>query len=168
MRASLVVLLLTVSTASADPSKLHKYYGTRIGYAKVHRDVMGWHKTTRNGCVAFASTALRHVGVAIPMEARKDGFKVSRITGAFARYLAEDLKWTRIEDVGELVPGDVVFTIDAACCPGYPAHVMIFDGWSNRDKTIGRFIDNQGFQIRRAVDGEGEYDAFGYALRPPK
>ena len=172
MRA-IVLLLLMTSSAVADSddltAKLHRYYGTRAGYAKVHRDAMGWHKTTHNGCVAWASTALRHVGVAIPMDARKNGYKVSRITGAFARYLAEDLKWTRIEDAAELRPGDVVFTTDAPCCPGYPAHVMIFDSWAERDRSAARFIDNQGFRVRRPMvqDASSDVDGFGYALRPP-
>jgi hypothetical protein len=131
MRVLMLVLLL-VGSAAAEPRKpdvparLHAYYGTVAGYQKVHRDVMAWHKTTRNGCVAFASTALRHIGIAIPFDVRKDGFSVSRITGAFSRYLSEDLGWERIGSADQLRPGDVVFTVDAPCCPGYPAHVMVF------------------------------------------
>jgi hypothetical protein len=171
MRLMLVLLLVTLaSPAAADDvtQKLHRYYGSRAGYAKVHRDVMGWHKTTQNGCVAFASTALRHVGIAIPKDVRKNGFSVSRITGAFSRYLSEDLAWTRVEDPSVLRPGDVVFTTDAPCCPGYPAHVMIFDGWASTDRSAARFIDNQGFKVRRAMKGASKVDGFGYALRPPK
>lgn len=151
-------------------ARLHRYYGTRAGYARVHRDVMSWHKTTQNGCVAFASTALRHVGVAISRDGKKDGHGISRITRAFSRYLSEDLEWTRIEAAEQLRPGDVVFTTDAPCCPGYPAHVMIFDGWASRDRSVARFIDNQGFGVRRAMirSGDSDLDGFGYALRPPK
>jgi hypothetical protein len=147
---------------------LHLYYGTRAGYAKVTGDVMEWHKTRLNGCVAFASTALRHVGVAIPVHGMKDGFGVSRITGAFSRYLSDDLGWTRIESPAELRPGDIVFTTDAPCCPGYPAHVMMFDGWVNRDHTIGQFVDNQGFHVARSIKHTpgSDVDGFGYALRP--
>jgi hypothetical protein len=149
-------------------ARLHRYYGTRTGYAKVHRDVMGWHKTLQNGCVAFASTALRHIGVSIPMDETKDGMNVSRITRSFARYLAEDLGWTRLDDPKLLRPGDVVFTTDAPCCPSFPAHVMIFDGWV-REAKIGRFIDNQGFRVSRALTQApgSDVDGFGYALRPP-
>jgi hypothetical protein len=178
MRSSVVVLcVLMAAPAAADPkpkpapditARLHNYYGSRTGYTKVYRDVMGWHKTTQNGCVAFASTALRHVGVAIPMDVRKDGRNVSRITGAFARYLAEDLKWTRIEVPSELRPGDVVFTTDAECCPGYPAHVMMFDGWVRRDRSLARFVDNQGFKVARPMKAvDSTYNGFQYALRPP-
>jgi hypothetical protein len=167
-----LLLVMVASPAAAEDltAKLHRYYGSRAGYAKVHRDVMGWHKTTQNGCVAFASTALRHIGVAIPKDVRKSGFSVSRITGAFSRYLSEDLEWTRVEDPDELRPGDVVFTTDAPCCPGYPAHVMIFDGWVRRDRSVGRFIDNQGFGVRRPMvqARRSDVDGFGYALRPPK
>lgn len=175
MRLVLVVLAALTFSAVADakpldvPAKLHKYYGTKAGYTKVHRDVMGWHKTTQNGCVAFASTALRHIGIEIPFDVRKDGFSVSRITRAFSRYLAEDLEWERIESAKDLRPGDVVFTVDASCCPGYPAHVMIFDGWTRRDRSYGTFIDNQGFRLTRAMNGtpSRHVDGFGYALRPP-
>jgi hypothetical protein len=175
MRLTVLMVLaaLTAPVAASPkqdvPAKLHRYYGTTAGYTKVHRDVMGWHKTTQNGCVAFASTALRHVGVEIPFDVRKDGFSVSRITRAFSRYLSEDLGWERIEAPDSLRPGDVVFTVDAGCCPGYPAHVMIFDGWLRRDRTVGRFIDNQGFRVARAMTGtpSRHVDGFGYALRPP-
>lgn len=174
-RALLLLAMLVAPTVTADPkpepdvpARLHRYYGTHAGYIKVHRDVMGWHKTALNGCVAFASTALRHVGVDIPMKSYKDGRNVSRITGAFARYLAEDLKWSRIEDPEMLRPGDIVFTTDHPCCPGYPAHVMVFDGWARADHKIGRFVDNQGFRVARAMKHTpgSEVDGFAYALRP--
>ncbi|MEO8701849.1 MAG: hypothetical protein ABI867_17525 [Kofleriaceae bacterium] len=167
-------ILLTSVIASADPpdltARLHRYYGTRTGYAKVHRDVMDWHKTTQNGCVAFASTALRHVGVAIPLTGKKDGQGVSRITRAFSRYLSQDLGWTRVDVATELRPGDIVFTTDAPCCPGYPAHVMMFDGWTGRDHKAGLFVDNQGFHVTRSMLGSAtsDVDGFGYALRPPR
>lgn len=174
MRSVVVVVLLLSGIAAADtrtldvPAKLHAYYGTSTGYAKVQRDVMGWHKTTRNGCVAFASTALRHIGIEIPFDVRKDGFSVSRITRAFSRYLSEDLGWERIDAADSLKVGDVVFTVDAPCCPGYPAHVMVFDGWLRTDHTVGRFVDNQGFRVARAMAGNSkrDVDGFGYALRP--
>ena len=86
MRSVVLVLLVLCGIANAGkpdvPAKLHAYYGASAGYGKVQRGVMGWHKTTRNGCVAFASTALRHIGIEIPFDVRKDGFSVSRITRA--------------------------------------------------------------------------------------
>ncbi|HEU0029385.1 MAG TPA: hypothetical protein VFQ53_02045 [Kofleriaceae bacterium] len=167
----LVIAFARTAAADAKPdvtTRLHRYYGTRAGYGKVYRAVMAWHKTTENGCVAFASTALRHVGVAIPIDGKKDGQGVSRITRSFARYLAEDLGWTRIDDAGDLRPGDIVFTTDAPCCPGYPAHVMMFDGWIGRGHVKARVVDNQGFHVTRAMTrSEGsDVDGFGYALRP--
>lgn len=83
--AVVVVVALAGTTAAAQtppdldiPARLHRYYGTRAGYDRVTRDVMKWHKTALNGCVAFASTALRQIGVDIPIDAKIDGFKVSR------------------------------------------------------------------------------------------
>jgi len=179
--AILVALGFMASSGNATPrprsdepqpdltTLLHRYYGTRSGYAKVSRDVMKWHKTTQNGCVAFASTALRHIGVAIPLDAKIDGRGVSRITRSFSRYLAEVLGWTRIESLDELRSGDLVFSTDAPCCPGYPNHVVMFDGWSRRDKAIARVVDNQGFHIARPMiqAASSDVDGFGYALRPP-
>lgn len=172
MAAMIAAPAALAAPAAPEPdltTRLHRYYGTRAGYLKVHRDVMAWHKTAQNGCVAFASTALRHVGVAIPVDGKKDGHGVSRITRAFARYLAEDLGWTRIDEPSSLRPGDVVFTTDAPCCPGYPAHVMMFDGWL-REAKVARFIDNQGFRVSRALTQApgSDVDGFGYALRPPR
>ncbi len=151
------------------PARLHHYYGTAKGYAEVTRDVMSWHKTALNGCVAFASTALRHVGVTIPQDGKIDGLGVSRITGAFARYLTDELGWARVDDMAELEPGDLVFSTDAPCCPGYPNHVMMFDGWKARARGVAVVVDNQGFRIARPlVRAPGsDVDGFGYALRPP-
>ena len=168
---SLIVLALLVSSAAADPkldvpARMHAYYGTRAGYSKVYRNVMEWHKTTQNGCVAFASTALRQVGVEIPQtDVYKHGYNVSRITGAFASYLAEDLGWERIEDPAELRAGDIVFTTETS--PGYPSHVMMFDGWVKKGVT-GSFVDNQGFHVSRAIAPKAgsDVDGFGFALRP--
>jgi hypothetical protein len=167
----LAILVSSFSSATAEPditTRLHRYYATSAGYWKVHRDVMGWHKTTENGCVAFASTALRHIGVDIPMTLKKDGYGVSRITGAFAAYLSEDLRWTRIDDPSKLRPGDIVFTTPR-CEHCYPQHVMVFAGWARADRSVGRFIDNQGFGIARAMKETpgSRYSGFGYALRPP-
>jgi len=169
----IVALARATGAAPATPKDLtalmHHYYGSRTGYAEVTRDVLKWHKTALNGCVAFASTALRHVGVAIPVDGKIDGQGVSRITRAFSRYLSEELGWTRTEDLDALRPGDVVFSTDAPCCPGYPNHVVMFDGWSHRDRAIALVVDNQGFRIARPMiqaDGS-DVDGFGYALQPP-
>ena len=173
------VLGVLGSTAGAEPpalakpsdvtARLHDYYGTRKGYEEVTRDVMKWHKTALNGCVAFASTALRHVGVAIPVDGKLDGLGVSRITGAFSRYLTGELGWSRVDTMAELHPGDIVFSTDAPCCPGYPNHVMMFDGWSRRDQAVALVVDNQGFHVARPLipSADSDVDGFGYALRPP-
>jgi hypothetical protein len=173
MRALAILAILASSSLAgpaADPNtRLHELYGSRAGYAAVTRDVLTWHKTRANGCVAFASTALRHAGVAIPMDVFIDGRNVSRITGAFSTYLTDELGWTRIEDLDELRPGDLAFSTDAPCCPGYPNHVVMFDGWANRDKAIARVVDNNGFHIARPMihaDGS-DIDGFAYALRAP-
>lgn len=170
MRSAIVIVMIAAGTARADNTKLHKYYGTSAGYARVTADVLKWHGTRQNGCVAFASTALRHVGVEIPIDGKIDGLGVSRITRSFSRYLVEQLGWTRIEALDELRAGDVMFSTDAPCCPGYPNHVAMFDGWARRAARVAWVVDNQGFRIERPlVRAEGsDVDGFGYALRPPE
>jgi hypothetical protein len=171
MRTLAIVAMLTAGTASAEPakSKLHSYYGTRRGYAEVTRDVLDWHKTRQNGCVAFASTALRHVGVEIPVDGKIDGYGVSRITRSFGKYLVDELGWTRIEKLDDLRAGDILFSTDAPCCPGYPNHVSMFDGWAREKQRIAYVVDNQGFHIKRPLIHEegSDIDGFAYALRPP-
>jgi hypothetical protein len=159
----------TADPPRSIPALLHAYYGTRAGYAKVSRDVLAWHGTRQNGCVAFASTALRHVGVAIPIDGKIDGLGVSRITRSFSRFLVEELGWLRVEALDELRPGDLLFSTDAPCCPGYPNHVAMFDGWADARRAVAQVIDNQGFHVARPLihsDGS-DVDGFAYALRAP-
>src|SRR5688500_17370753 len=65
--------------AGSVGDELRRYYASKAGYRAVKADVLRWHKTTRNGCVAFASTALRHVGVEIGERDTIDGEGISRI-----------------------------------------------------------------------------------------
>jgi hypothetical protein len=166
------MLLLLAGPVTADPAslrdRLRTYYGSAAGYRAVKADVLRWHKTTRNGCVAFASTALRHVGVDIAEAGKVDGEGVSRITRVFVQYLEHDLGWDRITDSAQLAPGDLVFTTDVV--PGYPAHVVMFDGWADRKRELARVIDNQGFKRRRAMHpaAGSTIDPFAFALRAPE
>lgn len=167
MRWGLVcALLLLASPARADglTEQLFDYFSDKKNYKQVRRDVLEWHGTTRNGCVAFVSTALRHVGMDIPVRGKRDGWGISRITFAFSDYLEQEHAWTKMTDVAELVPGDIVFT------DGYPDHVFLFHSWNNERKRIAVVIDNQGFAIRRRLRPKSGSDvaAFSYALRPPK
>lgn len=167
-----LVALAAGTRASAEPvrdvgRRLHQLASDRGRYLSVRRQVIAWHGTTRNGCVAFASTALRAIGVDVPQDARIDGEGISRITRAFVVYLVETLGWTRIDRVQALAPGDLVFTTDAPCCPGYPAHVFVFTGWRDRARRVAWATDNQGFRrARRLLSRPGdETDGFAFALR---
>src|SRR5688572_28335332 len=95
--ASLVFGGVAVSPAAADDinAELLRYYAKERHYRAVKKDVLEWHKTTKNACVAFVSEALRHIGVAIPRDGKIDGAGVSRITLAFSRHLEDELGWTR-------------------------------------------------------------------------
>jgi hypothetical protein len=142
--------------------RLIDYYASAKNYRRVKRDVLRWHKTTRNGCVAFVSTALRNIGVDIPLREKRDGYGISRITFAFSGYL-EERGWQRLDAAEQLRPGDVVFTT------GYPDHVFVFHSWRERDEQSAKIIDNQGHLIDRAMFPlRGSDDAaFAYALRAP-
>ena len=172
--AVVVALVIAAAPARADSPSTGAaqaaHLASRAHDRAIRADVLGWHHTMSNGCVAYASTALRHVGVEIPVDGKIDGQGVSRITRSFSRYLVEELGWTRVESIDELRVGDMLFSTDAPCCPGYPNHVSMFDGWSQRRKKIALVVDNQGFHIARPlVHSTGsDVDGFAYALRPPE
>lgn len=158
--AALATALAVSATATAEPigPELADYLGSKTGFRKVRKDVLGWHKTMRNGCVAVVSTALRHLGVDVPQREQRDGMGVSRITLALLMYLEDDLGWTRFEmDDDAIIEGDLIFTTDAECCPGIPAHVMVFLGWKDRDDRIAWVVDNQGGRHGRDLDGNAEH-----------
>lgn len=170
------VVVLAFSLAAAAPAaagrapvgpRLHRYLSRADNDRSVRREVLTWHRTMRNGCVAFASTALRRVGVAVPERGLRDGEGVSRITRAFSSFLEEELGWRRVARVRDLRTGDLVFTSDAPCCPGYPAHVFVFQGWRSRAREIALATDNQGRRRARPLSGGGAIDRFAYALRGP-
>ena len=171
MRAAPVVLvvlvLATTAPARADTATdLVEWYGTRKHYRSVKKEVVGWHKTTRNACVAFVSTALRRIGVDVPRDAEVDGEKVSRLTRPLSIWLEDRLGWQRIDDVDALRAGDVVFTENAE----YPWHVYVFVSWKDADDHIAITLDNQGFRRARDVlgHGDGNFTPFAYALRAPE
>jgi hypothetical protein len=153
------------TAGNEEPSlsaQLLSYYGNAGNYRKVKRDVLDWHKTTTNGCVAFASTALRHVGYQIPIAGKRDGWGISRITFAFSAYL-EEAGWSKVDKIEELVPGDLAFTT------GYPDHVFVFHSWANNRRRVARVLDNQGYLTRRPLSPTrpSRVSAFAYALRAP-
>jgi cell wall-associated NlpC family hydrolase len=169
MRALLVALLLLVPAAARAESdtaaRLVEWYGTKKHYRQVRREVLGWHKTTKNACVAFVSTALRRIGVDVPLDAEVDGEKVSRLTRPLSLWLEDRLGWQRIDDVADLAPGDVVFTEHAE----YPWHVYVFVAWKDAGDHVAVTLDNQGFRRARDVlgHGDGNFTPFAYALRAP-
>jgi hypothetical protein len=169
--AVLILALAAPSTAEARRipvgTRLHRYLSRVENDRAVRREVIAWHRTMRNGCVAFASTALRRVGVSVPERGVRDGEGVSRITRAFSDFLEVELGWQRVARASELEVGDLVFTTDAACCPGYPAHVFVFQGWRSLARRIALATDNQGRRRPRPLAGTEGIDRFAYALRGP-
>ena len=75
-----VLLLATPAQANVQSEQLFEYFSQERNYKQVKRDVLDWHGTTRNGCVAFVSTALRHVGMDIPVRGKRDGVAAGRVS----------------------------------------------------------------------------------------
>lgn len=169
---SAATLLLTTAPAGADDlaGRLADRYGSPRGYRAVKRAALAWHHTTRNACVAFASTALRDVGVAVPRPGPDGTEAISRLTKPFVEYLEQDLGWQRITDTADVRRGDLLFTTDAPCCPGYPSHVVVMLGWRDQAKGVARVADNVGRDLDRPLAGDEarDLDAFAFALRPPR
>lgn len=171
MRAAVIAILLVMATSVAAepnaraPTTLAAHLRGRAHDRAIRAEVLAWHHTMRNGCVAYASTALRHVGVAIPERGMLDGDGVSRLTRGFVRYLEGELGWRRITDGAALVPGDLVFTTDVI--PEYPAHVFIFLGWRSRARQVAVIADNTGYRKARPLAAGGDRDGFAFALRAP-
>lgn len=167
MRA-LIVVVMMFAAGTARAEDLAEHLASRANDRTVRREVMRWHKTMTNGCVAYASTALRHTGVAIDERGKLDGDGISRLTRGFSRHLQDALGWRRVDDARALRPGDLVFTTDVACCPGYPAHVFVFHGWADRKRLVARISDNTGHRKARPLfPRRAGLDPFAYALRAP-
>lgn len=152
--------------------KLHQFYSQRANYNRVYDNVMRWFGTTTNACVAFASTALRMIGVNVPQGGIYEGEHVSLVTRPFSHYLQNELGWTKFTDPNQIKPGDLVFTVDDPDWPTYPAHVFVFHAWTQRDENEwdALAIDNQGYLIERNLIGSGRRNKspMAYVLRAPK
>ncbi|CAF1130351.1 unnamed protein product [Didymodactylos carnosus] len=128
-----------------DPTKsLNSYYSVYGNYRSVYDDVMSWFGATRLGCVAFLTTAMRHVEIEIPQEGTINGKGISINTEGFESYLKNVLKWTVYVDAADqLRPGDVVITQDREGYIGHPDHVYMFHQWLDQNEGIALVIDNQ-------------------------
>ena len=102
MRRILFILLWCFSFAAhageSFGDKLATYYGDKKNYQAVKAEVMIWWGTTTNGCVAFASTALRELGIEVPLEGRLNGERISLLTLPFSIYLQESLHWKKSKE----------------------------------------------------------------------
>lgn len=166
--AAIAAVAVTVAarpaTAGGDAGPAAaRLVATDAGYRTVIRDLLGWHGTRHNGCVAFVTTALRQVGVEVPDETPAGPWSnPARVTFSLDRHLA-DQGWARIDDPAALRAGDVVFTT------GAPDHVMLFHGWANAHAQVARVSDNQRHGYRRPLrPAPGSALAgFGFARRAP-
>lgn len=171
VRALVIAIVLAAATGvAAEPARpattLAAHLRARAHDRAIRADVLRWHHTMRNGCVAYASTALRHAGIDVPERGVLDGDGVSRLTRGFVRYLEGELGWQRVTDAATLAPGDLVFTTDVI--PEYPAHVFVFLGWRSRRHQVALIADNTGYRKPRPLAAGGDRDGFAFALRAPR
>lgn len=142
----------------------------RARYLARRRDRSGNHQAVR-----LIWAALRQIGVYIPERAEIDGFAACNITRALAGYLEAQHGWKPIECPSQLRPGDLVFTRDAACCPGIPHHVFVFMGWKDARHRIAYATDHQGpgyprplsSRTRPSCSDPAAIAPFGYGLTAP-
>jgi hypothetical protein len=143
------------------------FFKERENYDKVKSRVLNWFGSTVNGCVLFASNALRLSGTNIPVTRQIGGDLITLTTKPFVRHMLENLKWKKITDLNSLQPGDIGVTEDKPGFPTYPSHVYTFMGWKNKEKRIALVNDNQGYMLERYLDGGRDDDRTVFAVRPP-
>jgi hypothetical protein len=147
--------------------QLLSWYAVKSNYDQVYKDVLQFYPEGRyNGCVAFLSSALRRIGVRVPIQSSTES--ASLVTKPFSNHLEKDLGWVRISNAKLLRPGDIVFTTDNPSYPGYPAHTYVFHSWANQSIGLAMVIDNQDFTHERNIFSNTSgynFTPFAYALR---
>lgn len=131
--------------------RLAAVYANRQGYESIESQVLGWYGERREGCVAFASTALRQVGALIPGDALVEADPVSIVTKPFVEYLLGELRYQRIDNVADAQPGDIGVTVSDPKFEGYPTHVFVFMGWQSKKDLMALVVDNQGYTHPRPL-----------------
>lgn len=145
--------------------KLFAWYSQPANYQRVHDEVVslrgearyGGVRTTTNGCVAFVTTAMRHVGYDIDRNLMHAGAFVWLYIPSLLWHLEGSRGWHREVAMEELVPGDVFFSKDN----GSINHVMMFHSWI--DARTANVIDNQGFTHLRDLTG-GRKSPYAFTL----
>jgi peptidoglycan hydrolase-like protein with peptidoglycan-binding domain len=159
-------LILPVTQSTTQ--NLYEYYSQRRNYDKVDSAVMDWYGSRKNACVAFISTALRQLISEdyVPIANGPDGNNISLWTKTFSLFLRNEKGWKKFTDESDLIPGDIIFTVDGQFGEGVPNHVYMFSGWFDQEDHRAWAIDNQGFKYKRNTnripDGKS---AFAYFLR---
>jgi hypothetical protein len=105
----------------------------------------------------------------VPRSLNSKGYNISTWTAALSEYLEFTLGWNRVTTLGDISPGDIVFTLDLDGSRGTPAHVFLFVEWVDDGSSWARVVDNQGFLHKRNLSSYngGNFTPFQYALRAP-
>ena len=146
--------------------KLNEFYQTPAGYNAVYDDVMSWFGTTKNGCVAFLSTALRMSGCSVPKTEDSKGFGISLVTISFSDWLLAN-GFKKDSNPDNLKAGDLVLTQEDGW-KGVPAHTYMFSSWADKAAGIAWIVDNQGPLHKRNVHKAGggfNFTPYAYHLR---
>lgn len=134
-----------VKSHSKLQENLYNYMMDSNHQESVHLKAIELHNgDTSNNCVFFTSEALRRVSVDIPKNI------------AYTTNLEKELvkrNWGKVKDFSKLEPGDICFAGEA--------HVYIFMGWANEEKTVAYIVDNQKARFGSTYHERGLYDGQG-------
>lgn len=134
-----------VKSHSKLQENLYNYMMDPNHQESVHLKAIELHNgDTSNNCVFFTSEALRRVSVDIPKNI------------AYTTNLEKELvkrNWGKVKDFSKLEPGDICFAGEA--------HVYIFMGWANEEKTVAYIVDNQKARFGSTYHERGLYDGQG-------
>lgn len=124
---------------------------------------------TDNTCVAFASEALRRMGIPVPIEnveINGETLNISLVTLPFKIWLEENISPRKIEDANKLRPGDICFSTNEPGYPGFPAHVYFFIEYYPGDTGAAYVVDNQAPKHWRNLNYRPyKKSPFAFALR---
>ncbi|AGK97864.1 hypothetical protein Clopa_3036 [Clostridium pasteurianum BC1] len=150
------VVIYKVPDNTDSASKLVSFLSTGNNVQQTETEAVKLHDGNQsNNCVYFSSTALRSIGINVPIWMENTKHYVPYITS---------LGWTRTSDVNQLYPGNIVFTVPDST--GYPSHTYVFMGWVDpNDHTKAYVADNQAdiIHIRSMIDAPG-IDAYAFSF----
>ena len=150
------IIIYKIYNNSDIASKLVSYLSSGTNIINTKAEAISLHDgINENTCVYFSSTALRAVGINVPLSMCN--------TGEYTNFL-QSLGLIQDYNINSLYPGNICFSVN--CGENYPTHTYVFIGWVDPfDHTIAYVADNQDDTVhkRSMIDAPG-IDAFHYCF----